>query len=167
MGRNGVKSVTASRTPLPTRVRILQHGLNLVRKRMSVFPGDNRIHLSSYNLECFLGEGKTFQRRASFRAPSRFLQNSLPTKNNLYWRGVTTVPRCPRCGTEDETEAHVIRDCNFTMRFWFASPLSLRTKEDRETGVNEWVMNLMKKLDRKEVRRSAPWLANCGGLGIS
>ncbi|MED6145108.1 hypothetical protein PIB30_021917 [Stylosanthes scabra] len=54
MGRNKVKSFAAFCTPLPTRVRTLRHRLNLVRKRKSVFPGDSRIHLSSYNLKCCL-----------------------------------------------------------------------------------------------------------------
>ncbi|MED6109094.1 hypothetical protein PIB30_030428 [Stylosanthes scabra] len=50
MGMNEVKSVTAICRPLPTRVRILRHGFNLVRKRMSVFPGDSENSPSFYNL---------------------------------------------------------------------------------------------------------------------
>ncbi|MED6173456.1 hypothetical protein PIB30_059633 [Stylosanthes scabra] len=44
MGKNGIKSVTAIRTPLLARVRALRNGFNMVLRYMSCGPSDSRFH---------------------------------------------------------------------------------------------------------------------------
>lgn len=44
--------------------------------------------------------------------------DSLLTKCNLNWRGVTIDNVCAVCGAQRETMVHVFRDCDFVVHVW-------------------------------------------------
>lgn len=44
--------------------------------------------------------------------------DSLPTKQNLFRRGIRMDPTCTRCGVENETLSHILVECTFAKEVW-------------------------------------------------
>ncbi|XP_072088879.1 uncharacterized protein [Arachis hypogaea] len=80
----------------------------------------------------------------------RLLHKSLPTKKNLSRKGARCIPTCMRCWEGEETEEHLIRQCDFARRFWFASPLNLRTEQEEGLTLRKWFLDILEKLQLKE-----------------
>ena len=53
----------------------------------------------------------------------RACSSSLPTKTNLFNRGVLSFNSCPVCQDEADTILHILWDCPYTRSTWFKSPL--------------------------------------------
>ncbi|MED6111100.1 hypothetical protein PIB30_049346 [Stylosanthes scabra] len=65
MGRNGVKFVTAIRTPLLARVRSLRHGfITVITGITALGPGDSRFLKSSFSLSYWIADSTASQSRA-------------------------------------------------------------------------------------------------------
>ena len=81
----------------------------------------------------------------------RLLKESLPIKAKLVRRGVVVSPLCPRYNTHRETMEHVFRDCNWTRRYWFLSPLGLRTIKQAHLPITTWLREVSQLMPKEEV----------------
>ncbi|MED6124379.1 hypothetical protein PIB30_058406 [Stylosanthes scabra] len=76
------------------------------------------------------------------------IHHSLPTKKNLTRRGMIGSPICTRYWNVEGTLSHILRDCSFARRYWFASQLSLRTEsaENTYSSISRRVFVLLRRL---------------------
>ncbi|KAL6566692.1 hypothetical protein OROMI_015096 [Orobanche minor] len=72
-------------------------------------------------------------------------KNILPVKANLTKRGVNVDPICPRCGENEETVQHALRDCPWSSFLWQISPLRFGGKLlQHGTHMTEWFSEVLK-----------------------
>ncbi|RDX95782.1 Orf V, partial [Mucuna pruriens] len=74
--------------------------------------------------------------------------DALPVKSKLLERGAAQDDKCPCCNDGHETVFHALLQCEEVRRFWFASPLGLRT--DLLGGVatlSHWINECIDVLD--------------------
>lgn len=57
-------------------------------------------------------------------------------RHNLERRRIRVVNRCKLCGKDDENEAHIFFNCEFSCAFWFGTSLKINMAA---LGVNEFL----------------------------
>jgi len=77
----------------------------------------------------------------------RACRDALPTRVNLYKRGIETDVFCPVCGAEYETPSHIFLDCDFATDFWRKSPFRLCTNSRRQRDFGAWCHEMLSVLD--------------------
>jgi hypothetical protein len=60
--------------------------------------------------------------------------NMLPTKKNLFQKGVMRDKMCPICGMEEETVSHIIWECESALDVWEGSTRKLQKLASRGRG---------------------------------
>jgi hypothetical protein len=69
----------------------------------------------------------------------RTLNNALPVKENLIYRGIRCEPFCTYCGTKIETINHLFLDCEWAKQAWFACPLTINMENLRIKTIYDWI----------------------------
>ncbi|KAF8391564.1 hypothetical protein HHK36_023870 [Tetracentron sinense] len=68
------------------------------------------------------------------------MKNALPVKANLKRRKMNQEAVCPLCHLKEETQWHLFATCEVTKRFWFASPLTIRSDLLTFRSLQEWLV---------------------------
>ncbi|CAJ2647191.1 unnamed protein product [Trifolium pratense] len=79
----------------------------------------------------------------------RVIRNAIPVKGNLFKRGITSDPLCPRCLNTTETTYHVFLGCEWSKRAWFASPLTLNLNTNQYTDFYDWLDSMINKTNQE------------------
>ncbi|XP_050222577.1 uncharacterized protein LOC126672667 [Mercurialis annua] len=82
----------------------------------------------------------------------RICQGVLPCNDNLKKRAVPVLNCCPRCGEENETDVHALKDCVEVRGLWLSSPLGLRTDTFQPSSMVDWVSTMFTLLKGEEVQ---------------
>jgi hypothetical protein len=69
----------------------------------------------------------------------RIINNALPTKTNLFNKGITQESLCPRCNKSPETIEHVFLQCDWVTQVWFCSPLTITTPIIQANSFADWL----------------------------
>jgi hypothetical protein len=81
----------------------------------------------------------------------RTLNNALPVKENLLYRGVRCAPFCSYCGTKIETINHIFMECEWAKQAWFACPLTINMDNVKLTTVNDWIYYMIQIAKTEEL----------------
>ncbi|KAF7841337.1 ribonuclease H [Senna tora] len=73
------------------------------------------------------------------------LNCGLPLRANLAKRGLNLNTSCPFDCSEEETEEHLFKECQFSRSVWLASRLNLRIDDINHNYVLNWIHDLMKQ----------------------
>ena len=80
----------------------------------------------------------------------RACRDAIPTRVNLYKRGMEIDVYCPVCGSDYETPSHTFLDCEFAMDFWRKSPFRLCTKSRSQRDFGAWCHKVISALDEEQ-----------------
>ncbi|KAK6151721.1 hypothetical protein DH2020_014356 [Rehmannia glutinosa] len=76
------------------------------------------------------------------------LKNILPVKCALARRGIGMDTICSRCGGEEETAVHALRDCPWVSFAWKISPLRIETDRHARRGdLADWIVWMAENLN--------------------
>ena len=81
----------------------------------------------------------------------RAFNNLLPTKTNLYKRGVVKEKLCPICGREEETIFHALWDCIAARDFWGGSLRKFQKASGKESDFHQIFEGLHNRCDHQEM----------------
>ncbi|XP_057443227.1 uncharacterized protein LOC130735144 [Lotus japonicus] len=73
----------------------------------------------------------------------KVLKGIVPTRQRLWNKGVRCPLFCPRCDQVAESVEHALRDCPWSRRVWFASPLGFSWPADITLNFSEWCRSLL------------------------
>ncbi|XP_057415854.1 putative ribonuclease H protein At1g65750 [Lotus japonicus] len=73
----------------------------------------------------------------------RVLKGIVPTRQRLWNKGVRCPLFCPRFDQAAESVEHALRDCPWSRRMWFASPLGFSWPADLSQSFGEWCCSLL------------------------
>ncbi|XP_055962325.1 uncharacterized protein LOC130015694 [Mercurialis annua] len=93
----------------------------------------------------------------------RILHEALPCNVKLSIRVPEVSKTCPRCGVEDETQLHALKECEAVRGLWLLSPLSLRGDLIMCRNMEEWLVqsfNLFKE-DKLQLFVLSLWTIWC------
>jgi hypothetical protein len=76
----------------------------------------------------------------------RLSQNILPTRGNLFKKGIKIEPLCPMCNSATETAHHLFMECNFAKLVWFSSSLGIHVP--LHSSLTSWLLNWLEKKDK-------------------
>lgn len=71
----------------------------------------------------------------------RIMHSALATNENLRIRNFSIKAECHFCGQDQETQAHLFRDCEVIKRVWKSSPLALSVVHDKSIPFHKWLSN--------------------------
>jgi len=77
----------------------------------------------------------------------RAIHDSLPTRVNLYKRGMEVDVYCPCCGNEYETVMHLFLDCDVAREFWLKGLFRVQTEDRSRRDFGDWCVAELVKLD--------------------
>jgi hypothetical protein len=81
----------------------------------------------------------------------RALNNLLPTKQNLFKKGVTNDKMCPICGLEEESVSHIIWECQLAQDVWGGCSRKLQKMACRGRGFTFVFEKMVDTCDKKEM----------------
>ena len=81
----------------------------------------------------------------------RACHNSLPTKMNLYRRGVCDNTQCPICLQDAETIEHIVWECPSSNNVWGESTIKLQKCQKGGGDFQHIFLEVVKRCDQKEV----------------
>lgn len=113
--------------------------------------------ISSFNFQggiCFMTFQKIVETSHSPKVKNFFwcsISNSLPTNVNLAKRGVSSYFVYSRCGYENETVTHILKECSWISGVWFHSPISLSLRFNQSISFQEWAEYFFSKGDESQI----------------
>ncbi|MBA0701023.1 hypothetical protein Goari_022448 [Gossypium aridum] len=104
------------------------------------------------NSNVSIKEQKMFKQIWSLECPSKiriliwkFVQNYVPTFQNLHYRRLFADNCCTSCGQGCESSTHTVRDCLFSAQVW--SKLDVQWPSSM-INFNEWLSWLLENSDK-------------------
>jgi hypothetical protein len=83
----------------------------------------------------------------------RVLKNALPTKKNLFQKGVKCDPLCPRCFRTVETTQHIFIECDWAKLVWLSSPLSINLRSAHFDNLTDWFVYMANHTDKESMEK--------------
>jgi hypothetical protein len=83
----------------------------------------------------------------------RVLKNALPTKKNLFQKGVKCDPLCPRCFRIVETTQHIFIECDWAKLVWLSSPLSINLRYAHFNNLTDWFVYMANHTDKESMEK--------------
>ncbi|XP_048494373.1 uncharacterized protein LOC125494701 [Beta vulgaris subsp. vulgaris] len=71
----------------------------------------------------------------------KLANGALATRVNLRKRKILSETPCPFCGDEEESNTHLFKDCEVTMRIWKSSNLGINSKNPANMDISQWTKN--------------------------
>ncbi|XP_050222270.1 uncharacterized protein LOC126672363 [Mercurialis annua] len=82
----------------------------------------------------------------------RILHESIPSNVKLATRIPEFPKTCPRCGLEDESRLHALKDYNVVRGLWLTSPLNLRVDSFPCRNTTEWLSQVFSVFKQEELQ---------------
>jgi hypothetical protein len=82
----------------------------------------------------------------------RILDNALPVKENLLYRGIRCAPFCSYCGTKLETINHIFMECDWARKAWFTCPFTINMENVKLKTVNDWIDYMIQTAKTEDVQ---------------
>ena len=79
----------------------------------------------------------------------RLANGALATGVNLKKRKILSETLCPFCGKEEESDTHLFKDCEVTMRIWKSSNLGINAQNPVNMDISQWTKNWLWYLMQK------------------
>jgi ribonuclease HI len=82
----------------------------------------------------------------------RILNNALPVKDNLLYKGINCDPFCSYCNTKIETINHIFMECDWARQAWFACPLTINMDNMKIKTVPDWIDYMLQQAQKKDIQ---------------
>jgi hypothetical protein len=80
------------------------------------------------------------------------LNNALPVKENLLYKGNNCAPLYSYCNTKIESMNHIFLECDWARQAWFACPLTINMDNMKIKTVPDWIDYMFQQAQQEDIQ---------------